>query len=852
MNIARLLPEKFSSRLFLITFAAGFIPLIIFAILLEIHGREFQPQIRRTIEEAQGELSDHSRALLIKMGESALRQKALDVAAQIGLTFKAYPYMTLLDFQKDKRFRELAVQKVGKTGYTALHESDTGIVRFHRDRRIENKHLASLSQDASSIWSVVKTTLGRRQGQGYYTWYEPDGAATQKYIYVAPVDQPTADGIFLSVGVTAYVDEFTRPVLEAEAINRRTTDHIAESAEKMFRAFRRRGLILMGIGMLTISCIAFAVGSYFSRAITRLRVATRKVNEGNFAVSVKPPMSGEVRTLTEDFNRMVAQLAATTVSKVALEDSEGRLLKANAKLYREIEERRKVQEALAQEKERLSVTLRSIGDGVVTTDRSGRIVLMNPTASDLTGWEPTLAEGRPLEEVFHTIFEDTRATAPDPAMKVIEGGEAVRFPRSRILMARDGQERVVSLSGAPIVDKDGIMLGTIIVFRDMTELRKMEHELLKMSKLESIGTLAGGIAHDFNNLLAVVLGNVSLAKMLLEPDGKAYQRLAEAEKGLVKGKELTYRLLTFARGGEPVRRVVPLQNLIAGSADLSFAGSNIAARILLPPDLGKAEVDENQMRQVFYNILTNAREAMPGGGTVTIVGENISLGAEAGIPLPEGDYVKISVTDEGTGIPPEDIQRIFDPYFTSKDRGNEKGMGLGLAICYSVVKGHGGFIAVESVVGKGTTLNLYLPAHKEEVRSVAAQPLPPPGPARILFMDDEDAIRDVAGQILTHLGHTVAFARDGAEALRLYTEHLDREEPFDLVIMDLTIQGGMGGKETMERLRKIDPPVKAIVTSGYSNDPILNRYTSYGFAGSISKPFKIEELNQVIARVTAQ
>jgi PAS domain S-box-containing protein len=855
MWLSKILPKKFSSRLFWMTFIAGLIPICIFAVLLEMYGREFQPRIRQTIQQTYDEAWAHNETLLQQAVWTLIQQKAVSVAMELDLTLQSYPYMTLEDLQRDKEFRKIAIQPVGQTGYTSLHDSFTGAIRFHADRALENKKPHLIKRKFPSLWSIIEKSLGKNHASGYYEWTDQNGETKQKYMYIAPLQRTTADKVSLSVAVTASVDEFTQPIRDAQAIHRRTADRLGGITDTFFRSIRKIGLLYMGLGLLIVSLIASGVGRFFSRSITELREATQQVNEGNFDVSIKPSMSGEVRTLTEDFNRMVRQLATTTVSKRLLEESEGRLIEANYDLRHEINIRMLAEKALAAEKERLAVTLHSIGDGVITTDTKGRIVLINDAAETLTGWPQAEAQGRRFSEVFHSIDEKTRTPSGDPVQTIVTMDKPILFERTEILIGRDGLERIVALSGTPIRDNDQTILGVVIVFRDVTEKRKMEEELLTARKLESVGTLAGGVAHDFNNLLAVILGNISFAKMLItDPSSKIYDRLTDAEDATIKGKELTYRLLDFSRGGgESSKKVTSLKGIIKDSARLTLSGSNIKCTFTFPDGLWQVEIDEEQIRQVIHNIVMNAKETTAQGGKIVIRADNITLRPEDTVPLPEGNYVKISIEDHGGGIPEEDLSRVFDPYFTTKEIGNVKGTGLGLAICYSIIKNHGGFMTAESQPGVGTTIHVYLPVYKEETPDARPGREKPVnvGGCRVLYMDDENALRDVAGEMLCHMGYDVEFARDGVEAIKMYSEAMASKKPFDIVIMDLTIPDGMGGAEAVQKLREIDPGVKAIVSSGYSTDPIVKDFKKYNFSGVIAKPFDVDELVRVIESVLA-
>ncbi len=389
----------------------------------------------------------------------------------------------------------------------------------------------------------------------------------------------------------------------------------------------------------------------------------------------------------------------------------------------------------------------------------------------------------------------------------------------------------------------------IVLAHDVTERRKMETELLKAQKLESLGVLAGGLAHDFNNLLTAIMGNISLAKLHSRAGDGVSERLHEAEKASFRARDLTQQLLTFAKGGVPVKRTVSLAGIIKEAAGFALRGSRSIYEFSLPLDLCAVEADEGQMSQVIHNLIINADQAMPAGGKVDMRCENVIIGPGDGLPLKAGTYVKLSVQDQGIGIPREHFTRIFDPYFTTK----QKGSGLGLATTYSIVKRHDGHITVESELGIGTVFHVYIPAaggcRPEREHEEGA---PAPGTGRILVMDDEEMIRDVAGEMLARLGYEVEFAAKGEEAVACYAAARQSERPFDAVIMDLTIPGGMGGREAIQKLREIDPGVKAIVSSGYSNDPIMARFREAGFRGVVSKPYTVTSLSEAVKKVLAE
>ncbi len=506
-------------------------------------------------------------------------------------------------------------------------------------------------------------------------------------------------------------------------------------------------------------------------------------------------------------------------------------------------ERKRAEEALRDSEERYRAIAENTHDLICETSAAGRYLYVSPNYQEVLGYEPRELLGHAIDEQVHPDDRSAVLAAFEHGMSTLTPDQAVFRYRHR-----NGEWRWFESTGKAFRTTTGEMRG-VVVSRDITERKKIEEERLRASKHESIGLLAGGIAHDFNNILTAIVGNISLAKMSLSPTDELFKRLTEAEKVSFRAKGLTQQLLTFAKGGAPVTRLISIADLLKESASFGLRGSNVRCAFVLPSDLWSAEIDEGQISQVIHNLVINAKQAMPEGGTLTIGGKNVVLKTDSGEPrppLPEGTYVKIIISDQGHGIPQDLLPKIFDLYFTTKQQGS----GLGLATAYSIITSHKGHIAVESELHVGTTFFIYLPASPATPpleKEVEEKPLV--GRGKILVMDDEEAIQEVLVQVLSRCGYEADVARFGAEAIELYKKAYDAGHPYAALIMDLTIPGGMGGKEAIKKLIAIDPHVKAIVSSGYANDPVMANFRQYGFRGVSPKPYQIADLSKVLQNV---
>lgn len=497
---------------------------------------------------------------------------------------------------------------------------------------------------------------------------------------------------------------------------------------------------------------------------------------------------------------------------------------------------------------RYQCILDNIEETYMEIDLDGKITFFNQALSRLLGYSEAELPGMGIENI-------TDGRTAEKVGKVLNtvrnNGTPIAFYDFEIIR-KDGGRRWFETSISPIRDANGEAAGFRGIGRDITARKHREEDLLRSLKLESVGILAGGIAHDFNNLLSILLGYISIAQTMVNPDDETAQILKKAEKAAFQATELTKRLITFSRGDDPWRKMTYLEPLLKRTMDFSLVGSGVRFSFSVPDELWPVNIDEGQIRQVARNLVKNAAEAMPGGGIITISAENLNVWEDSGLPLPEGTYVKWSVADQGIGIPAENLPRVFDPYFTTKDMGATKGMGLGLAICYSIIRKHDGSISVEPNKGGGTVFHVYLPAFPVDSRFTEAQKDGPSnGKHRILVMDDEEDILVMIGKLLPRLGYEAIPARGGSEAVDLYRDALSSSAPFSAVMLDLTVKDGLGGKLAMKKLLQIDPGVKGIVMTSYADDPIVANYRYHGFQGALVKPFSLREIRELLEKTVS-
>lgn len=492
----------------------------------------------------------------------------------------------------------------------------------------------------------------------------------------------------------------------------------------------------------------------------------------------------------------------------------------------------------------LTVLLAELHEGVLMADAEGKVLHLNPRAEKLLRRTVAQSLGQDAGEVFHLVHLENGQPGENPVSKVLSTGEPTTLNTEFALVTGAEPARAVAFSARVVTNTSGRPAGAVVVFRCPDEMSLTPEELVQANRFETLGQLAGGISHDFNNLLTTILGGVSLAK-----DNRDYSGLENSERACLAAKALSKQLLTFAKGGTAVRQVLRPADILADTVRLAAAGSTVKVDVQVAPETGTLCVDRAQILQVFQNLLINAIQAMPTGqGHVWIKAANTTLADGEVAPLAAGTYVSVEVRDDGSGIRPEHLGKIFEPFFTTK----KTGTGLGLATVLSIIKRHGGQIGVESEPGAGTTFTVFLPL-AEQPGEIEARRAPSFNIAkktgRVLFMDDDPNICTLTCGMLDGLGYKYDIAHNGEEAVQFYKRYLNIGRPYDVVIMDLTIIGGMGGEQTFRILRDLHPEVRAIIASGYDHDELARQYLDLGFLGYLTKPYRVGDLGRVIKKV---
>jgi len=584
------------------------------------------------------------------------------------------------------------------------------------------------------------------------------------------------------------------------------------------------------------------------RKLKLKRKSTTLVDELDQTVSSINEMSGNLYKSYETIN----------ADLLRRKETEKKLQKARDELEQQVAQRTR---SFKEERDRAQNYLDVAGVIMLTIDKNETVTLINRKGCEVFGLKEGEIIGLNWFETF--VPPSERAKTLNVFKELIAGkGTETEYYEGKILN-RSGEERIIAWHNTVLRDSKGDVLGTLSSGEDVTERKRAEEEkkklaaqLLQSSKMESIAILSGGIAHDYNNLMSIVMGNLSMAQEEAEPGSDLADFLNGANMASRKVRDLTHELMSLSRGGAPVKELGSIDESLKTALDIMPADSGISLNESVSQDLWQVPRDPYKIGAVFRNVVTNAVEAMPEGGTLTITAENLRIEDKEqypGLPLNPSNYVQISFQDQGVGIQQEHLDKIFDPYFSTKEMGVQKGMGLGLATAYAIVKSHGGHIQIDSSPGAGTTVNIYLPAESQtvEIDLETSSPDESALPMKwVLVMDDEEMLRKLARQMLERMGYSVETVKDGVEAIETYQKQKDSDTPFDAVILDLTIKGGMGGEQTIRELLKIDPDVKAIVSSGYFNDPVMSDFEKYGFMGALSKPYEKKALKEVLERLS--
>ncbi|MBN2163562.1 MAG: response regulator [Pontiellaceae bacterium] len=526
---------------------------------------------------------------------------------------------------------------------------------------------------------------------------------------------------------------------------------------------------------------------------------------------------------------------------------EQRVAERTQALQQEIQERKHAENELRRSEGNLRITLDSIGDAVIATDTEGKVTRMNPVAETLTGWPQSEASGLPLTTVFNIINAATRQTIDNPVDRVLITGQVVGLKNHTVLLHRNGSEYQIADSAAPIRSDDGTIQGVVLVFRDITEEYAIHEQLKRSEKMSAVGQLAGGIAHDFNNQLTGILGYADiLIEELTDPTLRDFAK--DIRKAAQRSAELTAQLLAFGRKGKYHAHPIDPHEIIADTIKILERSIDKRIRIEcnLSPEKTMVMGDSSQLQNAILNIALNARDAMPNGGTLRFQTSSVQLderfcNSHKIDEIPPGDYIEISISDTGDGMNQETQKHIFEPFFTTKEIG--KGTGMGLAGAYGTMRSHHGAIAVHSKPGHGTVMRLYLPRIHMEYISTEKTSRPTVGHAAILLVDDEDLVRKTAEKMLCKLGHKVITCTGGHDAIKFYKQS---GAQIDLVILDM-IMPDLNGKETAQALSSINPQVRILISSGYSQNDEAGELDKLGIQGFISKPFSLTKLSNSIA-----
>jgi PAS domain S-box-containing protein len=918
------------------------------------------------ISDSIHDLNNDAERSLRELGERIIHAKAVDVAKQIEIYFRMFPEGTMADFRNDPYFMDLAIQKVGQTGYTAITETQTFILRVHPNPNLIDRDMTEFATQLPSWWAIVKQTKEGSPVSGYYDWLEPDGSVRKKFMSIKPVHFPVG-GKTVMVAATTYIDEFSIPIVAMHKKSSRIIHNYNRHMSNLWRTFGFIAVLVIIVSFGLIYFIGRRVGFRFIHPIIELSETVRQYGQGQWDIdshvalaerndeigSLAKAFGSMSKELKNLFSRLERQLAELKDTQSALKESEahyrslfdgvpvglyrsapdGRILDVNTTLVQmlgfpgresllsqkaeslyvnpqdraawqmemeakkdtiifdtrmktqdgavlfiqiksrpmmnadgsiryyegsltDITTRKKAEDELKksearyrrlyndsrQAEEVYRSLIRSSADAIIIFDLKLMPTYTSPMFTRIFGWTTDDLRNQKIPFVPDTEREESYAKIKS----VIKTGIPYQGFESK-RTAKDGRLIDVSISTSRYDDHEGNPSGLMVILRDISEKKRFEAQLQHVEKMEAIGTLAGGIAHDFNNLLMAIQGSINLMRYGLEPSDPNYETFINIEKQVERGASLTRQLLGYARKGKYEVRPLDLGEVLMESAEtLQRTRKDVTIQLKLSNDLYPVMADVNQIEQVLMNLFINASDAMSEGGELLITASNVpsSQIRHKSYHPKEGDYVLMKIKDTGTGMDQKTLTQIFDPFFTTKEMG--RGTGLGLASVYGIVKGHGGYIDVESQLGQGTTFNIYLPASQEAVeKSQAVRPKPTKGTGTILLVDDERLILDVGTNMLEAIGYTVLTADSGQQALEVFEAH---KETIDLVILDMIMPETSGGT-TFDKIREISADATVLLSSGYSIDGKAEAILKRGCNGFIQKPYSIEKLSKKIQAI---
>lgn len=701
---------------------------------------------------------------------------------------------------------------IGKSGESFIIERSGKLIAGSKDISLFTKDENTESYTRSSIFNTESHLLKKIaeiSSEYLHSDFKINGAMTKVFEYKSE----THYLLITSFSPYEKIDWLILTVIPKK-------DFMAEISRSNINT-----LLIIFIFLLLSIFIAVYLSGHIAKPIKNLSENTKQIISGKWIKVNTNSWLLEINSLAYEFDKMSDQLQSAFIN-----------------LKNEIQVKENYQNILNTEKERLAVTLKSIGDGVITTDVAGNIISMNPIAEQLTGWLNEEAQHIPIEEVFIIKDDDKGNKKANPVEIALKTKKIGELSNNTILISKDNREMIVSDISAPIKNNQNEVIGAILVFRDITEKQRLLQVVHNTQKIESIGILAGGIAHDFNNLLASIYGFIELAVLQTDNEKVSYF-LSQASTSIKRAKSLTQQLITFSEGGVPIKETVNFVEFLQDSINFAVSETDINVNYFLQTEPYLVDIDKGQITQVIDNVILNSIQAMPSAGVIDVIVENISIDDKNINRIKPGDYLRVKIKDYGKGIPKNIINNIFDPFFTTK----LKRHGLGLSISHSIINKHNGYIFAESELDVYTLMTIYLPAsEKQVIEEEYSGNVYQLGSGKIIVMDDEELVRDTYKYMLEALGYKVILTTNGYEMLDIFKSLNEKNDEIDAIILDLTIPGSLGGKDTIQEIRKINQDIPVFVASGYTGDPAVINPQDYGFTDNLPKPFEMSELSLLI------